>query len=64
MNFDDLAPEIQEKAKDCKTPEDILALAKAEGHELSDVELEAISGGEFWECEDRDQCPRKICRRN
>ena len=45
MNFEDLTPEQQQKAKACKTPEDILALAKEEGYELSDEELAGISGG-------------------
>ena len=45
MNFEDLTPEQQEKAKACKTPEDILALAKEEGYELSEDELAGISGG-------------------
>ena len=31
MNYEDLSPELKEKAKACKTPEDILALAKEEG---------------------------------
>ena len=48
MNFEDLSAEVLEKAKACKTPEDILALAKAEGYELSEEELEAVSGGEEW----------------
>ena len=48
MKFEDLTPEQQEKAKACKTPEDILALAKAGGYELSDEELKAVSGGEEW----------------
>ena len=39
MDFKDLTPEQQEKAKACKTPEDILALAKEEGHSLTDEEL-------------------------
>ncbi len=47
MNFEDLAPELQEKVKACKTPEEILALAQEEGYELSDESLEAISGGEW-----------------
>ena len=39
MNFDDLTPEQQEKAKACKSVEDVLALAKEEGCELTDAEL-------------------------
>lgn len=41
-------PELREKLETCKTPEDVLALAKAEGYEVSDDELEAISGGVSW----------------
>jgi len=48
MKFSDLTPEQQEKARACKTPEDMLALAKAEGYELSDEDLEAVSGGIEW----------------
>lgn len=48
----DLTPEQKEKALHCKTPEDILALAKEEGYELSDEELESVSGG--W-------CPYEDC---
>jgi len=49
MKFEDLTPEQMEKAKACKTPEDIMGLAKEEGFELSDEELEAVSGGD-WDC--------------
>ena len=49
MNFDDLTPEQKEKALACKTPEELLALAAAEGYELSDAELEAVSGGNAWD---------------
>ena len=53
MKFEDLTPEQMEKAKACKTPEDILALAKKEGYELDDEELQAIAGGEEWyQCSD------------
>ncbi len=47
MDFENLTPEQQAQAKACKTPEDILALAKEEGYELSDEELEALSGGSW-----------------
>ena len=33
------------KVKACKNPEDFLALARAEGIELNDEQLAAISGG-------------------
>lgn len=49
MEYEDLSPELQEKAKACKTVEDILKLAKDEGYELTDNELESISGG-GWDC--------------
>lgn len=45
MKFDDLTPEQKEKARFCKTPEEVLALAKEEGYELSDDELASVSGG-------------------
>ena len=49
MNIDNLglSPELREKAKACKTPEEMLALAKAEGYKLSDAEMEAVSGGRW-----------------
>ena len=51
MDFNDLSPELREKAKACKTPEEMLALAKKEGYKLSEEELEAVSGG-GWSCSD------------
>ena len=70
MNFEDLAPELQAKARECKDVNELIALAQAEGHELSDDELAAISGGMNWDClndcsgyqycEDYDCDPRPI----
>ena len=54
MNFEDLTPEQKQKAMQCKTPEDILALAKEEGYELSEAEMGGIAGGVDWKCHDAD----------
>ena len=58
MNFNELTKEQQEKARACKTAEDMLELAKQEGYTLSDEELKAISGGVSWDCV-RD-CPEHM----
>ena len=55
MDFKDLSPELREKAKACKTPEEVFALAKKEGYKLSDKEMEAVSGG--WKPCDSFDCP-------
>ena len=49
MNFEDLKnPELQEKLAAAKTADELVALAKAEGMELTEGQLEAIAGGEDW----------------
>jgi hypothetical protein len=40
-----LTEEQIEKVKGCKNAEEILAIAKAEGVELTEEQLEAVSGG-------------------
>lgn len=40
-----LTPEQIKKARNCKSSEELLALAKAEGIELNDDQLAAVSGG-------------------
>jgi predicted ribosomally synthesized peptide with nif11-like leader len=47
MDFEnlDISPELRNKAKSCKSPEELLELAKREGYKLSEEELEAVSGG-------------------
>ena len=60
MDFNDLTDEQKAKARACARPEDILALAKEEGYELSDEELEGVSAGwcatNLKECPDRCGC--------
>ena len=48
-NIDDLrlSPELKEKARGCKSPEELLALAEKEGYKLSDEEMEAVAGDGF-----------------
>ena len=50
----DLTEEQIAKIKACKNNEEILKLAKQEGIELTDEQLEAISGGS---CTNDYQCP-------
>ncbi len=47
MNFEnlDIAPELRKKAEACKSPEELMALAKKEGYKLSEAEMEAVAGG-------------------
>ena len=45
MGFDDLTEEQKAKARACKTPEEMLALAREEGYELTDEQLEGVAGG-------------------
>jgi len=59
MKLEDLTPEQQEQVKSCKTPEDMLAVAKALGYKLSDEELDAIAGGGFWDHDDSNVCPTR-----
>lgn len=63
MDFANIPPELKEKAKACATREEVLALAKEAGFDLSDEELDGVSGG--WgsgsrTCETR----RKHCTTN
>ena len=48
MKFEELSPELQEKVAACKTAEEIFALAKSEGVDLSEEDLELISGGAMF----------------
>ncbi len=62
MNLDSLAPELQEKIRACETTEDLKKLAESEGTELTDEQLEAVTGGVDWSCP--TDCPSHNCPRN
>ncbi|MBO7573312.1 MAG: Nif11 family protein [Bacilli bacterium] len=49
-----LSEEQIAKVKDCKNHDDLLALAKQEGLELTSEQLEAVNGGA---CSNTDNCP-------
>ena len=57
MTFDDLTDEQKAQIKACETADELIALAEAEGMELSDEQLESIAGGgNFW-CPTATSCP-------
>ena len=49
-SFNELTPEQIEKARACKDSNDLVELAKTEGIELNDDQLEAIAGGSWYDC--------------
>lgn len=64
MNFEDLKnPEFQEKLMAAKTAGELVELAKEQGVELSDGQLDAIAGGEnLWEQTHDDDCAKfEVC---
>ena len=46
MSLENLSPEFQEKAKACQTVEELQELCESMGVELSDEDLNGISGGD------------------
>ena len=52
-----LSEEQIAKAKECKSQEELLNLAKEEGIELTDDQLEAVAGGGCGKDEDVMECP-------
>ena len=58
MNFEDLSPELQAKVEACTTPEELMKLAKAEGLEIPDEQLQEIAGGSWGGSETPAKCPQ------
>ena len=54
-----LTDEQKKKVESAKTPEELLAIAKEAGYELSPEQLEAVSGGELSWCSD-NSC-KEVC---
>ena len=46
---EDLTPEQQERIKGCSDSDELLKLAMEEGYELSDEQMEAVTGGGWHE---------------
>ena len=55
-SHDSLSSEAKARLKGCETPEEMLALAQEEGYELTDEQLEGISGGWGGKCEGYNYC--------
>ena len=55
MTFEKLTAEQMEKAKNCDNVEELVILAKEEGSELSDEQLDAIAGGK-WGFDGNGEC--------
>ena len=49
-SFNELTPEQMEKARACKNADELVELAKSEGVELTDDQLDAIAGGTWYDC--------------
>jgi hypothetical protein len=57
MEYNDLSDEQKAKVAKCKTPEELLALAKEEGYALNDEEIDAASGGKWDGVPAHTKCP-------
>ena len=55
MDLDKLSPELKEKARSCESADELIKLANEAGVDLTDEELDSISGGVNWNCVARCQ---------
>ncbi|MBR1827922.1 MAG: Nif11-like leader peptide family natural product precursor [Atopobiaceae bacterium] len=56
MDIKGVSESVRKRAQECKTPAELLELAQQEGYELSDEELEAVSGGDRGVWIEKDNC--------
>ncbi|MBR3181131.1 MAG: Nif11-like leader peptide family natural product precursor [Eggerthellaceae bacterium] len=64
MNFNDLSPELREKAMACKSREEFEALCKEEGFEITDELIEGVAGGvacPIHGCDELNDTCRELC---
>ena len=55
-----LTDEQKKKVEEAQSPEELLALAKEAGYELTREQLENVAGGQIWcrfVCSSYDECP-------
>lgn len=57
--YDNLSDELKEKAKACKTMDELMELAAKEGIELPDEVLDSVAGGGNCYACDIDACSSK-----
>lgn len=50
--LDGLSEEMRAKVAACESPKDLIALADEQGVELTDEQLQAVSGGVNWDAFD------------
>ena len=59
MDFENLKnPELQGKLKAAETAEELIGLAASEGIDLSEEQLQGISGGSDWSLCDDNECQK------
>ena len=46
-----LTDEQKKKVETAQTPEELAAIAKQAGYELSEEQLESVAGGKCWHCD-------------
>ena len=64
MDFKDLSPELQKKAMAYKTREELEALFKEEGFEITDELVEGVAGGvacPIHGCDELNDTCRELC---